>query len=168
MQSQYEIVERHDLTEAEWRRLAPLLPPRATRGRHGRDRRQVLNGILWILATGAQWRDLPERYGPWQTCYRWFAQWARDGTWARVHHALQRTLRSEFELDWTVFCLDSTQVRALKAAAGAAGTATGGKNRRAGRSRARAQSRRLGHQAESRDRRPGPAARRRGPRGPSD
>lgn len=164
MQSKYEIVERHDLTEAEWQCLEPLLPSLARRGRHGRDRRQVLNGILWILATGAQWRDLPPRYGPWQTCYRWFAQWTRDGTWVRVHQALQRTLRSELQLDWTIFCLDSTQVRALRAAAG------GGKNplaRRAGRSRAGAQPRRLGYQADARHRRPGAPARRRRARGPS-
>ena len=165
MQSKYEIVERHDLTEAEWQRLQPLLPSVVRRGRRRRDRRQVLNGILWILATGAQWRDLPVRYGPWQTCYRWFAQWARDGTWARVHQALQRTLRSELQLDWTVFCLDSTQVRALRAAAG------GGKNPpagRAGRSRAGAQPRRLGDQADARDRRPRAAARRGRARGTSE
>lgn len=163
MQSEYEIVERHDLTEAEWRRLEPLLPAPAARGRPGRPRRQVLNGILWILATGAQWRDLPARYGAWPTCYRWFAQWARDGTWARVHQALERTLRSEFQLDWTIFCVDSTQIRALKAAAG------GGKiagARRARRSRAGAQSRRLGHQAEPGHRRPRAAAGGRAPRRP--
>lgn len=156
MQSEFEIVERHDLTEAEWRRLQPLLPPPAQRGRPSRDRRQVLNGILWILATGAQWRDLPARYGPWPTCYRWFAQWARDGTWARLHQALQRTLRSEFRLDWSAFCLDSTQIRALRAAAGGGKTWAG---RRATRSRLGPEPRRLGHQAEPGDRRPGAAAR---------
>jgi transposase len=163
MQSRYEILERHDLTEAEWRRLAPLLPPPARRGRPCRDRRQVLNGILWILATGAQWRDLPARYGPWPTCYRWFAQWARDGTWARLHQALQRTLRAEARLDWQLFCLDSTQIRALRAAAGGGKIRDGG---RTGRSRAGAQPRRLGHQAQSRDRRPRRAAGRHGARGP--
>jgi transposase len=156
MQSEFEIVERHDLTEAEWRRLQPLLPPPARRGRPGRDRRQVLNGILWILATGAQWRDLPVRYGPWPTCYRWFTQWARDGTWARLHQALLRTLRSELRLDWSVFCLDSTQIRARRAAAG------GGKPWAVGRTGGpcpRPQPRRLGHHAERGDRRPGAAAR---------
>jgi transposase len=141
MRSRYEIVERHDLTEAEWRRLAPLLPPPSPRGRRPRDRRPVVNGILWILATGAQWRDLPPRYPPWSTCYAYFRRWERDGTWDRVHRALQRTLRSEYNaIDFELFCLDSTIVRAHKAAAGA-----GGKRapRRATRPRAGPQPRRV-------------------------
>ena len=141
MRSKYEIVERHDLTEAEWRRLAPLLPPPARRGRRPRDRRPVINGILWILATGAQWRDLPPRYPPWPTCYAYFKRWERDGTWERLHQALLRTLRSEdHAIDFELFCIDSTIVRAHKAAAG------GGKKlarRRATRPRPRAQPRRV-------------------------
>ncbi|MDB4885846.1 MAG: hypothetical protein JWN79_1284 [Gemmatimonadetes bacterium] len=141
MHSSYEIVERHDLTEAEWRRLVPLLPTPARRGRHPQDRRPLLNGILWILATGAPWRDLPPRYPPWPTCYYYFARWQRDGTWARVHHALQRTLRSECNaVDFSLFCRDSTIVRAHKAAAGAGEKPA---PRRAARSRARTQSRRV-------------------------
>jgi len=145
MRSPYEIVERHDLTEAEWRRLAPLLPPPSPRGRRPRDRRPVVNGILWILATGARRRDLPPRCPPWSTCYAYFRRWERDGTWDRVHRALQRTLRSEynaidFELFCELFCLDSTVVRAHQAAAGA-----GGKRapRRAARPRAGPQPRRV-------------------------
>ncbi|HKN67971.1 MAG TPA: IS5 family transposase [Gemmatimonadaceae bacterium] len=108
MRSSYELVERHDLTEAEWRRLAPLLPA------------AVLNGILWTLATGALWRDLPPRYPPWPRCYYYFARWQCDGTWARVHRALERTLRAEDNaIDFALFCLDSTIVRAHKAPAGA-------------------------------------------------
>lgn len=141
MRSEYEIVERHDLTEAEWRRLAPLLPPPARRGRRPRDRRPVLNGILWILATGASWRDLPTRYPPWPTCYAYFARWQRDGTWDRLHHALQRTLRSEYHaIDFDLFCIDSTIVRAHKAAAGAGGKRARGRARRP---RTRPQSRRV-------------------------
>jgi transposase len=141
MRSSYEIVERHDLTEAEWRRIAPVLPPPARRGRRPGDRRPLLNGILWILATGASWRDLPARYPPWPTCYAYFRRWERDGTWDRLHRALQRTLRSVYNaIDFDLFCIDSTIVRAHKAAAGA------GKKRaprRARRSRLGAQSRRL-------------------------
>ncbi len=56
---------RHELTDDHWDRLAPLLPPqRPTTGRPAKDHRTVLNGILWVLRTGAPWRDLPERYGP--------------------------------------------------------------------------------------------------------
>lgn len=141
MRSPYEIVERHDLTDAEWQRLAPLLPPPARRGRRPRDRRPVVNGILWMLATGAPWRDLPPRYPPWATCYAYFKRWERDGTWARLHRALQRTLRREANaLDLTLFCIDSTIVRAHKAAAGAGEKLAA---RRAPRPRARAQPRRV-------------------------
>ena len=63
---------RHELPDAEWARLEPLLPPR-------KDDRRILNGILWKLATGAPWRDLPERYGPWQTVYTRFWRWSRGG-----------------------------------------------------------------------------------------
>lgn len=96
MGSSYGVVERHDLTEAEWRRIAPVLPPPARRGRRPGDRRPVLNGILWILATGASWRDLPARYPPWPTCYAYFRRWERDGTSDRLHRALQRTLRADY------------------------------------------------------------------------
>lgn len=118
----YEVVERHDLTEAEWRRVAPLLPPLRRMGRPPQDRRPILNGILWILATGASWRDLPARYPPWATCYWYFAKWERDGTWEQLHRALGRTLWRDYNppvLDASLFCLDSTIVRAHKAAAGA-------------------------------------------------
>ncbi len=58
---------RHEVSDEQWLFLAPLFPkPKAT-GRPGRDQRQMLNGVLWILATGAPWRDLPERFGPWAT-----------------------------------------------------------------------------------------------------
>ena len=131
MRSEYEIVERHDLTAAEWRRLEPLLPPPARRGRPPQDRRPILNGILWILATGAQWRDLPARYPPWQTCHYYFRRWQREGVWDRIHRALQRTLRSAYHaVDFDLFCVDSTIVRAHRAAAGAGGKRASGRARR--------------------------------------
>lgn len=118
-----------------------MLPPPARRGRKTGDRRPVLNGILWILATGASWRDLPARYPPSPTCFAYFRRWERDGTWDRLHRAHQRTLRVEdTAVNFDLFFTDSTIVRAHKAAAGA------GKKpapRRSGRSRARAQSRRV-------------------------
>ncbi|GHG63308.1 hypothetical protein GCM10018779_32790 [Streptomyces griseocarneus] len=64
--------------------LAPLLPQVNGRGRQWRDHRQVVNGVLRHLRTGAPWRDLPERYGPWQTAYKRFCQWESDGTWAHL------------------------------------------------------------------------------------
>jgi transposase len=80
-------MRRYELTEPQWRRIAPLLPHRTHRGRAGRpfsDPRPIVNGILWILHTGAPWRDLPERYGPWETVYKRFNRWRADGTWVRI------------------------------------------------------------------------------------
>src|SRR6266403_1830302 len=71
-----------DLTEAQWEKLKPLLAPKRRsdgRGRPWRDTQAVLNGVLWVLRTGAPWHDLPDRYPPYQTCHRRFQQWQRDG-----------------------------------------------------------------------------------------
>src|SRR6202167_2759417 len=71
-----------DLTAAQWEKLKPLLAPKRHsdgRGRPWRDTQAVLNGVLWVLRTGAPWHDLPDRYPPYQTCHRRFQQWQRDG-----------------------------------------------------------------------------------------
>jgi transposase len=72
------------LSEQAWTRVQPLLPPPQRGGRPRRDQRQVLGGICWKLHTGRPWRDMPERYGPWRTCYGWLRRWQADGTWPRV------------------------------------------------------------------------------------
>jgi transposase len=79
----------------------------------------VLDGIFWTLRTGAAWRDLPERYGPFQTVHGWFSQWSRDGTFDRILSRLQMRLDSEGKIDWDLFCIDGSSVRASRAAAGA-------------------------------------------------
>ena len=71
---------RGELTDGAWARLQPLLPQNGRRGKQWRHHRQVINGILWRLRVGAPWRDVPERYGAWQTCYDGFVRWRRDGT----------------------------------------------------------------------------------------
>ena len=73
------MAHRHELSEAEWARIAPLLPPQQTRGTYCRDHRTVLNGMLYRHATGCQWRDLPDRYGPWSTVHSRFRRWTREG-----------------------------------------------------------------------------------------
>jgi transposase len=75
---------RGELTDGAWARIEPLLPGGGSRGGQWRDHRQVLNGILWNLRTGAPWRDLPERYGPWKTAHERLRRWTADGTWDRV------------------------------------------------------------------------------------
>lgn len=112
------MVRRHELSDAEWQILEPLLPPLKTRGRPYRDHRVVINGMLWVLHTGAPWRDLPERYGPWQTVYSRFLRWSRSGLWDRILSALQRELDAAGQIDWELFCIDGSHVRAHKAAAG--------------------------------------------------
>jgi transposase len=114
-------MERHELSDAQWARLAPLLPPqrRSGRGRPAKDHRTVVNGILWRLATGVPWRDLPERYGPWRTVYSRFRRWHRAGVWERALAALQAEADARGDLDWALHCLDGTTVRAHQHAAGA-------------------------------------------------
>jgi transposase len=115
-------MKRHELTDRQWERLAPLLPPqKPATGRPNHDHRQVLNGILWRLKTGVPWRDLPERYGPWQTVYSRFRRWQRAGIWNRILAALQADADAAGQLDWDLHFVDGTVVRAHQHAAGAKG-----------------------------------------------
>ena len=83
------------------------------------DHRRILNGILWRLHTGAPWRDIPERYGPWQTVYGRFRRWRRDGTWARVLTHLLEDLEHQGRLGHDLWLVDATVIRASRAAGGA-------------------------------------------------
>ena len=109
-----------DLTEEQWAFVEPLIPkPEARpdgRGRPWRDPRDVLDGILWILRTGAPWKDLPSRYPPYQTCHRRFQQWARDGTVDKILYALARDLEERGEIDITEAFIDGTFAGAKKGA----------------------------------------------------
>jgi transposase len=75
------VVRRHELTDQAWAEIAPLLPGGGRPGGQWADHRRVVNGILWKLATGVPWRDLPERYRPWTTCHDRYVRWRREGTW---------------------------------------------------------------------------------------
>lgn len=108
---------RHELTDEQWHLIQPLLPERTARtGRPPRDPHDMLNGILWILRTGAPWRDLPERYGPWKTVYHYFAKWRADGTFDRILEALQVRLDRDGKIDWDLWCIDGSSVRAAAGA----------------------------------------------------
>lgn len=111
--------DRHDLADAEWALLEPLLPDRTPRrgGRWG-DHRRVVNGVLWRTRTGAPWRDLPSVYGSWQTVYYRHRRWSADGTWERVLDGLRAGCDTGEGSRWTVG-VDSTVVRAHQHAAGA-------------------------------------------------
>ncbi len=113
-------MKRHELMDEQWELIEPLVPRSTARtGRPPRDRRTVLNGIFWILHTGAPWRDLPERFGPWQTVYHHFAKWRREGVFAEIIEVLQVTLDDRGLIDWDLWCIDGANVRAARAAAGA-------------------------------------------------
>jgi transposase len=105
------------LTDEAWAAIAPLLPEPGRRNGRWRDHRQVLNGIVWKLATGAPWRDIPERYGPWKTCHERLRRWTADGTWDKVLSRVQ-VHTDGAPVEWTIY-VDSTVVRAHQHAAGA-------------------------------------------------
>jgi transposase len=110
---------RHDLGDAEWKVLEPLLPRGKKPGRPPKyGRRQLIDGIRWRIRAGAPWRDVPERYGPWQSVYGLFRRWQRDGTWARVVTALQALADAAGHVTWDV-SVDSGTARAHQHAAGA-------------------------------------------------
>ena len=113
-------MKRHELTDEQWELVEPMIPKKAAKtGRPPMDRRVMLNGVMWILATGAPWRDLPERFGPHQTVYDYFANWRRDGVFAGILEALQIKLDEDGYIDWELWCVDGANVRAARAAAGA-------------------------------------------------
>ncbi|HET6143537.1 MAG TPA: IS5 family transposase [Candidatus Acidoferrales bacterium] len=108
-----------NLTAAQWEKLKPLLAPKRRsdgRGRPWRDTQAVLNGVLWVLRTGAPWHDLPDRYPPYQTCHRRFQQWQRDGTLDRLLHALAEDLRTRGKLDLSETFIDASFSSAKKGA----------------------------------------------------
>ena len=108
------------MTDEQWQRLQPLLPPQhARRGRPLKDHRTILNGMVWILRTGAPWRDLPDEYGPWQTVATRFYRWRSAGIWDRILADLQQHADTEGTLDWTLHHVDGTIIRAHQHAAGA-------------------------------------------------
>jgi len=111
-------VGRGELTDRAWAQIEPLLPVSQGRGGRWVDHRRVINGILWKLRTGAPWRDLPERYGSWQTCYDRFVRWRRDGTWERLLADAQTKNDAVGEVEW-VISVDSSVIRAHQHAAGA-------------------------------------------------
>ena len=112
-------MRRHELTDEQWARLERLLPAPARTGRPPNDRRTALNGMLWVLKTGAPWRDLPERYGSWKSVYSRFRLWRLSGAWQRVLSALQREADRRGDLDWSLHFVDGSVVRAQRSAAGA-------------------------------------------------
>ena len=104
---------RHAISDADWDRIKDLLPGRPGQaGWLAKDNRLFIDAVLWWAKTGIPWRDLPERFGNWNSAWRRFDRWAKKGVWQRVFEALQ-----DSDLEWLI--LDSTVVRAHPCAAGA-------------------------------------------------
>jgi transposase len=110
-----------DLTDKQWEVIAPLLPApkmrKDKRGRPWRDPRDVMNGILWILRTGAPWGDLPDRYPPRATCHRRFQKWVEEGTMRKVRAALLKDLDKRGKIDWDESFVDGSFASAKKGGA---------------------------------------------------
>lgn len=93
-------ISRKNLTDQQWQRLQPLLPkPSPKGGRPANDHRTTINGILWILRTGAPWRDLPDRYGAWETVAGRFYTWRKSGLWQQILKHLQQQANAAGEFD---------------------------------------------------------------------
>jgi transposase len=115
---------RHRLTDAQWELIANLFPPPAKTGRPPTDRRLAMDGILWILQSGAPWRDLPEEeFGPWETIYGLFDAWNGGGLLSEILRRLQANSIDAGAIDSKLWCIDGTIVRAHRCAGG------GGKKR---------------------------------------
>ena len=105
------MARREELTDQKWFLIAPLFEKAdeiQTRGRPARPAREVLNGVLWILRSGARWADLPDRFPPYQTCHRRFQSWVKDGRLRRVLEVLAADLHERGELDLSETFIDGT------------------------------------------------------------
>src|SRR5579863_9297836 len=108
-----------DLTDAQWAILEPVFRPKRRsdgRGRPWRDTRAVLHGVLWILRTGAQWRELPSKYPSYQTCHRRFQSWQRSGLLTRMLQTLAEDLRDRGKIDLSESFIDASFSGAKKGA----------------------------------------------------
>jgi transposase len=110
---------RWELSDAQWELIEPILRPKRRsdgKGRPWQDTRAVLNGILWVLGTGAQWRELPKKYPPYQTCHRRFQQWVREGKLEDILRVLAEELHARGKLELEEGFIDASFTGAKKGA----------------------------------------------------
>ena len=105
-----------ELDDQQWELIAPLLPQHKSRGRPRVDDRRTLNGILWLLRSGARWKDLPPKYGSRSTCHRRLKEWQYQGVWERVRLKFLSNLDAQGQLDWSQAFLDGSFVPGKKGA----------------------------------------------------
>lgn len=105
-------MKRYELNREQWRRIEPFIPGKiGDLGRHGADNLLFINGVLWVLRSGAHWHDLPERYGKWKTAHKRFTRWAQAGIWEKIFDVLTEDPDNQYIM------IDSTIVRAHQQAA---------------------------------------------------
>lgn len=108
--------QRHDINDKAWEKIRPhTIGEKGTRGGNARDTRQFINGVFWILRTGAPWRDLPETYGNWKNVHRRFCRWRDKGVWEKILEALG----DDTDFEWLM--IDASHVKVHPDAAGARG-----------------------------------------------
>ena len=112
-------MRRYELTDEQWALVEPLWPPQRGNGRPYRDHRTRVNAWFGVLNTGSPRRDLPERFGPWKTVYNRFNRWRAEGLIDRILEALQVRLDASGHIDWDLWCVDGSSVRAHVSAVGA-------------------------------------------------
>ncbi len=110
---------RHGLTDEQFAKLLSVIARKSGRGRPAKDHRLVIDGMLWILSTGAPWRDLPSRFGPWKTVCERFRLWTASGLWVRIIEELGKGVPEVDRSEAVMFCVDGTSMRAHRSAAGA-------------------------------------------------
>ncbi|QXH49595.1 IS5 family transposase [Pseudomonas fakonensis] len=111
--------KRYELSDEHWGIVADLFATNQRTGRPRVDDRLMLNGVLWVLCSGAAWRDMPERFGPWSTVYQRFRDWRNQGTFGQMLKRLHVKLNAEGLIDLDTWCIDSTAVKATRASSGA-------------------------------------------------
>ena len=109
----------YQLTDEQWEEIKDFFPANGQRGGQWKEHRLMVDGILWALSDGGRWRNMPERFGPWQTVYDRFRKWSRLGLWDRILRHLQARRIQSDEIDWELFAIDGSVVRAHQSAAGA-------------------------------------------------
>lgn len=117
------MTRRYELSDSQFELIKDLLPTNDPHhsGHPWSDHHRMLNGMFWVLYSGAQWREMPERYGHWNSVYCRFRRWQKDGTIEKMLQRLHLKLDEEGYIDQDLWCVDATLIRASRSAAGASG-----------------------------------------------
>jgi transposase len=107
------------LSDNQWAQIKDLLPANGGKGGQWKEHRLMIDGMLWALSDGGRWRNIPKEFGPWQTVYDRFRKWCRSGLWDKILRRLQARKMHTGEIDFELFCIDGSVIRAHQSAAGA-------------------------------------------------